>query len=159
MLFFISNCSIIILGDRMKIGIAADHDGVKVKKNIKKYLEHLGNEVIDYGTNSNEIVDFPDYAFKVGKAINNEIELGILICGTGIGMSMAANKVNGVRCALIHNVKDAKLAKEHNNANCLALSANFSMFRIKDMLDAFMKAKFSDVERYHRRADILDNYR
>lgn len=143
----------------MKIGIAADHHGVKIKEKIKKYLEHFGYEVIDYGTNTIASVDYPEYAFKVGKALKEEIELGILICGTGIGMSIAANKVNGVRCALVHNVKEARLAKEHNNANCMSLSASLSMLRIKDILDVFVNTKFSNIERHQRRVDMIDNYR
>lgn len=143
----------------MKIGIAADHHGIKVKNNIKKYLEHLGHEVIDFGPETNESVDYPEYAFKVGNALKTEIELGILICGTGIGMSIAANKVSGVRCALVHNIKEAKLAKEHNNANILALGSNLSMFRIKDILDVFVNTKFSDIERHQRRVDMINNYR
>ena len=135
----------------MKIAIAADHHGVKTKEKIKKYLEHLGHEVIDYGTNNTTSVDYPEYAFKVGKALKEEIELGILICGTGIGMSIAANKVEGVRCALVHNTKEAKLTKEHNNANCIALSSTLSMFRIKDILDVFINTKFSNEERHIRR--------
>jgi len=143
----------------MKIGIAADHNGIKVKANIKKYLEHLGHEVVDYGTEDNISVDYPEYAFKVGKALKKEIELGILICGTGIGMSMAANKVKGVRCALVHNVKEAKLAKEHNNANCIALGSSLSMFRIKDILDTFINTKFSNIERHSRRVEMIDSYK
>lgn len=143
----------------MKIGIAADHHGIKAKNNIKKYLERLGHELIDFGPESNESVDYPEYAFKVGNALKEEIELGILICGTGIGMSIAANKVNGVRCALVHNIKEAKLAKEHNNANCIALSSSLSMIRIKDILDVFVNTKFSNIERHQRRVDMIDNYR
>ena len=143
----------------MKIGIAADHHGVKTKEKIKKYLEHFGYEVIDYGTNTIASVDYPEYAFKVGKALKEEIELGILICGTGIGMSIAANKVEGVRCALVHNTKEAKLTKEHNNANCIALSSTLGMFRIKDILDVFINTKFSNEERHQRRVDMINNYK
>ena len=143
----------------MKIAIAADHNGIKIKAKIKKYLEHLGHEVIDYGTNTIDSVDYPEYAFKVGNALKEEVELGILICGTGNGMAIAANKVDGVRCALLHNIKEAILAKEHNNANCIALSSTLSMFRIKDMLDAFMNAKFPTAERHQRRVDMINNYK
>ena len=142
----------------MKIGIAADHHGIKVKENIKKYLEKKGYEVIDYGTNTSDSVDYPEYAFKVAKLLKKEeIELGILICGTGIGMSIAANKIKGDRCALVHNYKEAKLAKEHNHANCLAIGASLSMFKIKDILDTFIKTKFSNLERHQRRVDMLNN--
>ena len=143
----------------MKIGIASDHKGVKTKEKIKKYLEHFGYEVIDYGTNNPTSVDYPEYAFNVGKALKEEIELGILICGTGIGMSIAANKVEGVRCALVHNTKEAKLTKEHNNANCIALSSTLSMFRIKDILDVFINTKFSNEGRHQRRVDMINNYK
>lgn len=143
----------------MKIGIASDHKGIKTKEKIKKYLEYLGYEIIDYGTNNTTSVDYPEYAFKIGNALKEEVELGILICGTGIGMSIAANKVKGVRCALVHNIKEAKLAKEHNNANCIALSSTLNMFRIKDILDVFINTKFSNEERHQRRVDMINNYK
>ena len=142
----------------MKIGISSDHNGVKVKKNIIKYLKQLGHETVDFGTDSTLSVDYPEYAFKVGKALGKEIEIGILICGTGIGMSIAANKVKGVRCALVHDVSEAKLAKMHNNANILALSSKMNMFRVKDILDAFINTNFSEIERHKRRIDMIDNY-
>lgn len=141
----------------MKIGIAADHHGVKIKKNIKDYLEKKGYEVIDFGPDTLESVDYPEYAFKVGNALKEEVEMGILICGTGIGMSIAANKINGVRCALIHNVKEAKLARLHNNANCLALGSSISMFKIKGIVDAFVKTNFSNEERHARRIEMINN--
>lgn len=142
----------------MKIGIASDHNGVKIKTSIKKYLNHLGYEIVDYGPESIESVDYPEFAFKVGNALkDDEIELGILICGTGIGMSIAANKIKNVRCALVHNVKEAKLSRQHNNANCLALGSSLSMFKIKDILDAFIDTDFSKIERHQRRVDMIDN--
>ena len=143
----------------MKIGIAADHHGVRKKEKIKKYLEHLGHEVTDYGSNTVFAVDYPEYAFKVGKALKEEVELGILICGTGIGMSIAANKVKGVRCALVHNTKEAKLARLHNDANILALSSDMSMFRIKDILDVFINTKFSNEERHSRRVELINKHK
>ena len=143
----------------MKIGIAADHNGVKMKAKIKAYLEHLGHEIIDFGPETIDSVDYPEYAFKVGKALKEEIEIGILICGTGIGMSIAANKVKGVRCALVHSTKEAKLSRLHNNANVIALSANTSMLRIKDILDVFINTKFSNEERHQRRINLIDSYK
>ena len=84
----------------MKIGIATDHRGIEVKQELTNYLKDLGYNIVDYGTNSTDSVDYPDYAFKVGEAVaNNDIDFGVLICNTGIGMSIAANKVKGVRCA------------------------------------------------------------
>ena len=143
----------------MKIGIAADHHGVRRKEKIKNYLEHLGHEVMDYGSNTVYSVDYPEYAFKVGEALKEEIELGILICGSGIGMSIAANKVKGVRCALVHNTKEAKLARLHNDANVVALSASMNMIRIKDILDVFINTKFSNIERHSKRVEIINNYK
>ena len=86
----------------MKIGIATDHRGIEVKQELTNYLKDLGYNIVDYGTNSTDSVDYPDYAFKVGEAVaNNDIDFGVLICNTGIGMSIAANKVKGVRCARV----------------------------------------------------------
>lgn len=143
----------------MKIIIACDHHGVKRKDKIKKYLTKRGYDLIDYGTNTEQIVDYPNYAFKVAKSIQQkEADLGILLCGTGIGMSIAANKVRGIRCAKIDNIKDARLAKEHNNANVITMSSTISMFLVKDMLDVFLKTVPNSLERYQRRNDMLDNY-
>lgn len=144
----------------MKIIIASDHHGVKRKSDIIKFLTDKGHTVEDYGTNSSDIVDYPEYAFKVAKSIQkNEGDLGILLCGTGIGMSIAANKVRGIRCAKIDNVDDARLAHEHNNANVLAFSANKSMSIVKKMLNAYLDSSMSTVERYQRRNDMLDRYK
>lgn len=143
----------------MKIVIANDHHGVKKKNAIINYLKKKGHEINNLGTNNTNIVDFPEYAFKVAKCVStNDADFGILICGTGIGMSIAANKVKGIRCAKINNVKEAKLCKEHNNANVLAIPAYLPNFLIKDMLDVYIKAKTNTLERYVRRNYILDNY-
>lgn len=144
----------------MKIGITNDHRGVNRKKEIIKYLRSKRYEVIDYGPNSPESVDYPIYAFDIGKRISNkEVDLGILLCGTGVGMCIAANKVNGVRCANLNNIKEARLARQHNNANAIALASDMSMIRIKDILDVFLKAKFSDEERHIRRVNLIDSYK
>lgn len=143
----------------MKVAIASDHHGVNKKEKIKNYLTKKGYEVIDLGTNSSETVDFPNYAFKTAKAVQKkEADLGILLCGTGIGMSIAANKVKGIRCAKIDNVRDARFAKEHNNANVLAFSSRKYMYVIKDMLDIFFKTKMNTLERYQKRNDMIENY-
>lgn len=143
----------------MKIVIANDHHGVKKKNSIVKYLKKRGHIIVDLGTKDTNIVDFPEYGFNVGKyVINGDADFGILICGTGIGMSIAANKVKGIRCAKINNVKEAKLSKEHNNANVIAIPSYLSNFIIKDMLDVFIKTKPNTLERYQRRNSILDSY-
>ena len=143
----------------MKIGIASDHMGIKQKSKIIKYLAKKGHNIYNYGTNKKERVDYPDYAFLVGHKIQNkEIDLGILICGTGIGMSMACNKVSGVRCAKVNNVKEAKLARYHNNANVISLSSHIGVMKMKDILDAFVKTEFSNEERHIQRVTKVDNY-
>lgn len=143
----------------MKIIIASDHRGFDRKIKIFKFLLGKGYDVDDYGTNSIESVDYPEYAFKVAQSIKNmEADLGILICGTGIGMSIAANRIKGVRCAKIDSINDARLSKEHNNANVLAISANKSMRQIKKMLEAYFNSEVNTDIKYQRRNDMLDNY-
>ena len=106
----------------MKICLGSDHRGYKLKEIIKVYLQEKGYEIIDVGTKNFDRVDFPDYCFSLcQKVVNKDAEIGILFCGTGIGMTIAANKVKGIYCARITNVKEAKLAKEHNDANVIVL--------------------------------------
>ncbi len=106
----------------MKIGIGSDHAGFVMKEAIIKFLEEKKTDFIDYGTFKEESVNYPDYALKVSKAVTDgEVDYGILICGTGIGMSITANKVKGIRAALCHNEETAKMSRLHNNANVLCL--------------------------------------
>ncbi len=106
----------------MKIGIASDHAGFEMKDFLKKELENDGYEIIDYGPEIKKVVDYPDFAEKVASGIiRKEIEFGILICGTGIGMSIAANKFKGIRAARCCTIYDALLARQHNDANILTL--------------------------------------
>jgi ribose 5-phosphate isomerase B len=105
-----------------RIAIGSDHAGFSVKETIRKYLESAGYAVSDLGTSSEESVDYPDYGKAVGeRVVSKQADLGIAVCGTGIGISIAANKVPGVRAALAHDVNTARLAREHNDANVLAL--------------------------------------
>lgn len=144
----------------MKIAIASDHHGVSRKNILINYLTKKGYEVEDFGTNSSELVDYPPYAFKVAESVSKkEIDLGILLCGTGIGMSIAANKVKGIRCAKIDNVNDAIKAKEHNDANVLAMSSTKNIFVVKKMLNKFLSSHANTLERYTRRNDMLNNYK
>lgn len=141
----------------MKIGIATDHHGVDIKKFLIKELEEKEYKVIDYGPNNSEMVDYPLYAFKVGEAIaKKEIEYGILLCSSGIGMSIACNKVRNVRCAKVNSKEEAMYARMHNNANVVALSA--SLPNIKEVVDIFLTTTFSNEERHHRRVDQIDQY-
>ena len=106
----------------MKIGIGSDHGGFELKAYIIEYFKEKGIEFTDYGTYSSDSVDYPDYGKKVAEAvISKEVDKGIVICGTGIGISIAANKVKGIRCALCGDTYSARMSREHNNANILAL--------------------------------------
>mgnify|MGYP001625216171 FL=1 len=140
----------------MKIGIASDHRGVILKEKIKNYLNDR-YQIIDYGTNSIESVDYPQYAYKIGESVrDNKIDLGILICGTGIGMSIACNKVKKVRCAKVTTKEEAFLARSHNNANVIALSENITNY--KEIIDTFLTTDFSNEEKHIRRVEMIDNY-
>ena len=144
----------------MKIGIANDHHGVEVKKTLVKILESKGYEMIDYGSNSEEMVDYPVYAFKVGEGIKNkEIDFGILLCNSGIGMSIACNKVNGVRCAKVSSAWDAEMTRRDNNANVIALSTRNSIDELILMIETFLKTDFKQIDRYIRRVELIDNYK
>ena len=140
----------------MRIGIASDHRGFKLKERLKKYFFKKNIEFIDYGTDSGVSVDYNDYALKVCDAINkNDIDYGILICGTGIGMSIMANKVKGIICAKVDNSREARLAREHNNANVISFSADLMLLEAKDIVDSFLKASFIEEEKYIRRVDKI----
>ena len=143
----------------MKIGIGNDHRGFELKKQLVKYLENLGYEVINYGSNSTESVDYPIYAFKVGEAIQKgEIDRGILICRTGIGMSIACNKVKKVRCAKIDIEEDAKLTRIDNDSNVMAISYEKDIKEIEKIIKTFLETKFSEEERHQRRIKMIDTY-
>ncbi len=142
----------------MKIGIGSDHGGYLVKEEIKQYLKDK-YELIDFGTTSTDSVDYPKYAFLVGEAIQKkEIEKGILICTTGIGMSIACNKVYSVRCAKVDNLEEAVLTREHNNSNVIAMSAKKNIEEMKQIIDTFLTTEFSGEERHVRRVQMIDGY-
>ena len=106
----------------MKVAIASDHGGMNIRKEIISLMEEMNIEYVDLGCECNTSVDYPDYAIPVAeKVASGEIDRGILICGTGIGMSIAANKVKGIRCALVHDMFSAKATREHNDTNILAM--------------------------------------
>ena len=108
----------------MKIAVAADHGGFKLKNKIKDYLQSNGFEVSDFGTNSSDSCDYPDFALPAAEAVaSDKCDRGIIVCTTGIGVSMVANKVPGVRCALCHDAFGAEMTRRHNDANVLALGA------------------------------------
>lgn len=140
----------------MKIVIANDHSAVALKQEICEYVKSLGHDVTDYGTNSTESSDYPVFGEKVGRAVAaKEFDCGILICGTGVGISMAANKVNGVRAAVCSDVTTARLVKEHNDANILAFGARIVGNELaKDMVKAYLEAEFAGG-RHVRRIEML----
>jgi ribose 5-phosphate isomerase B len=143
----------------MKIGLASDHRGYDMKKKLTNYLTKKGYDIIDYGTSSNEVVDYPDFGIKLGEEYNNKsFDYGIAICGSGIGISIACNKVKGIRCAKVDNEKDAKMAREHNDANIIAISSDKFFFEVKDIIDIFLKTNFSNVERHSRRINKIKDY-
>lgn len=140
----------------MKIALAADHAGFEEKEHLKSTLNDLGIEFEDLGTVSTESVDYPDYAKKVGEAVaRGEVDSGLLVCGSGTGMAIAANKVPGVRAAVAWNEEIARLAREHNNANVLSLAARYTSAEENDkIVRAWSDAKF-DGGRHQRRVDKI----
>jgi len=142
-----------------KIGLASDHRGFKLKQKLTKYLNKKGYTVIDYGCDDKNSHDYPEYGFKLGEAIRDKkIEKGIAICGSGIGISIACNKVKGVRCAKVNNAKEAKYTREDNDANAIALNGNTKTYIAKDIVDTFLNTKFTGEERHKRRIEMLDDY-
>lgn len=140
----------------MKIGITNDHRGLYVKQFLTEYLTSLGYNVIDYGADSQEPADFPDYAKKLGLGlVSNEAELGIAICGTGIGMSIALNKMKGIYCAKVSTKSEAALCKSHNNANVIAISEEMDKEMMKEVIKTFLETPFSNIDRYKRRNDKI----
>ena len=141
----------------MKIAIGNDHGAVDLKFHIVKYLEKLGHEVVNFGSDVSDSCDYPVYAEKVGKAVvSGEFDKGILICGTGIGISIAANKIKGVRCALCSEPCSAKLTREHNDANILAMGARIiGPVLAESIVDAFLTTEFCGEERHQRRVDLV----
>ena len=139
-----------------KIAIGADHAGFEEKEAVKKQLENLGVEYIDMGTYSKDSVDYPDFAEKVGRAVvDGTAEQGILVCGSGIGISIAANKVDGVRAALAWNAETARLARQHNDANVLAIGARTTPKEdIKRIVEAWFGADFEGGRHAMRVAKI-----
>jgi len=135
------------------IYIASDHAGVEMKKTLARLIEKMNYKAHDLGAHTGDSVDYPDYAKKLAKAVQNDPKSkGVLICGTGIGMCMTANKVKGIRAALCYNVETAKLSREHNDANVLCLGARTTtMDMAKKITTAWIKTKHEGGERHARR--------
>lgn len=141
----------------MLIAIASDHGGFALKETIKEYLRERGDKIVDLGTTSEESVDYPIYGKACGEAVaSGKAERGIVICGTGIGISIAANKVKGVRCGLCTSVEMAELTRQHNNANVLALGGRITEPQLAlDIVKTFLDTEF-EGGRHKRRTDMLD---
>ena len=143
----------------MKIFIAADHKGVELKEEVINYLTNNSIEVEDIGLENYELDDYPDFAFKLCKLVReNENSLGILICGNGIGMSIAANKVKGIRCARVVDQDDAFKAKNHNGANVIAFGENIELNVAKEIVDTFILTKSASEERHLKRIEKVIKY-
>lgn len=144
----------------MKIGIASDHRGYKLKQKLTKYLRKKGYDVIDYGTDSDkEKVDYPDFGIKLGERVaSKEVDYGIGICSNGVGIAIACNKVKGMRCGKVDSAKEVVHARREDDINAIAISADKFFFEIKDIVDAFLKTPFSPLERYVRRVQKLKDY-
>ncbi len=141
------------------IGIGCDHGGFELKGEIIKYLEEHNIEYKDFGTYSDESTDYPIYGKKVANAVvSGECEKGILICGTGIGISITANKIKGIRAALCHDVFSAKATRLHNNANILAMGGRVVGPGLAlEIVDAFLNTEFSNEERHIRRINMIED--
>jgi ribose 5-phosphate isomerase B len=134
------------------IGIASDHGGYKLKEEIIKKLQEENKEVVNYGTNNSDSVDYPDYASLLcSKITDKEVEKGIVICSTGIGVSMVCNKIKGIRCAKVDNEDEAYFTRFHNDANVIALNGSTDIEKAYNLVKVFLETEFSDDERHVRR--------
>ncbi|MDY5479216.1 MAG: ribose 5-phosphate isomerase B [Peptostreptococcus porci] len=140
----------------MKIALACDHGGLNLKNAIKNHLEKKGYEVLDFGTDTTDSVDYPDFAYKAAKSVaDKESECGILVCGTGIGIGIAANKVKGIRCATLGDTFSARMTKAHNDANMIALGERVTGIGLGlDIVDAYLNSSF-EGGRHQSRVDKI----
>ena len=152
--------------EKIKIGFASDHRGYDLKEKLLDYFKTQTDiqSIIDCGTNSNASCDYPDYAYLLGKAIQSkEIDFGIAICGSGIGISIALNKMKGILAAKVNNALEANYTRLDNNTNVVCFSGNTPFEEALKIVDVFIHTKFSDLERHKRRIEKImkiesDNY-
>ena len=139
----------------MKIALGCDHGALDLKNAVAEHLKKAGHEVCDYGTYTLDSCDYPDYAEKAAKAVaSGECEKGIVLCTTGIGISIAANKIPGVRCALLHETWSAKMTREHNDTNMMALGAAVTgQMLALQIVDTWLGTEFSGEAKHQRRID------
>lgn len=142
----------------MKIGFASDHRGYKLKEYLKKELEN-SYEVVDFGTDSEVSTDYPDYAFALGEAIvSNKVDKGVAICGSGIGISIACNKVKGIRCAKVDSVADTVATRIDNDSNIVAFGEKMSQDKALEIVKTFIETETSQEEKHVRRREKLRKY-
>ena len=141
----------------MKIAIGTDHAGLTLKRAIKRLLEESGHQVVDFGTDSTEPVDYPDFALKVAEAVSRgEADLGIFPCGSGLGPAIAANKVPGIRAVTCHDVYSARSARRDNDANLLTMGERvIGVGLALEVVKAWLEEPFSGAERHRRRLDKI----
>lgn len=140
-----------------KVALSADHGGYQLKQEIFDYLKSKNYELIDLGTDSDESVDYPEYAAKAANCVlSGEADCAVIMCGSGIGISITANKFKGIRAALCHDSYTAKMCRLHNNANIMAMGGRITTIdRAKDMIDLFLETEF-EGGRHQRRIDKID---
>lgn len=139
----------------MKIAMACDHGAVELKNKLKAHLQEKGMEVVDFGTHTTDSCDYPDYIAPAAQAVaSGECERGIVLCTTGIGVSIVANKIKGIRCALLSDTMTARLTREHNDTNMMALGAGVTgPMLAQEIVDVWLGTEFSHSERHQRRID------
>lgn len=139
----------------MKIAMACDHGAVELKNKLKAHLQEKGMEVVDFGTHTIDSCDYPDYIAPAAQAVaSGECERGIVLCTTGIGVSIVANKIKGIRCALLSDTMTARLTREHNDTNMMALGAGVTgPMLAQEIVDVWLATDFSHSERHQRRID------
>lgn len=139
----------------MKIAMACDHGAVELKNKLKAHLQEKGMEVVDFGTHTTDSCDYPDYIAPAARAVaSGECERGIVLCTTGIGVSIVANKIKGIRCALLSDTMTARLTREHNDTNMMALGAGVTgPMLAQEIVDVWLETEFSHNERHQRRID------
>ena len=143
----------------MKIGLASDHRGYNLKTQLIEELTKEGYEVIDFGTNSEESTDYPDYAFALGASVvKKEVDFGVAICGSGIGISIACNKVKGIRCAKVDSVKEATATRLDNDSNIIAFGEKMTFEEAIELVKTFISTPTSNEEKHVRRRNKIKAY-
>ena len=140
----------------MILGFASDHRGFKLKGDLIKYFKENGYTIVDYGTNDENSCDYPDYAYKLGQGIvNGDVDFGIAICGTGIGISMVLNKIHGVYCAKVNSSDEAMHTRIDNNSNCIAFGENMGLENAIMCVKTFITTEYSFLEKHNRRINKM----